>query len=335
MSDFVQFPEKIYEDAGNVFAAFQTADDFLLENARAMMWFAQLAYEVDNTGDAAAASAAAAKIDKIRRLWGFDAVTTFRERGVAFQKIFDTTGLLGERGDTLFLTFAGTDPGAWETVATDARFKRGNANDTHEGFQAAFEAVAGHVTAAITRSRETRKPLWISGHSLGAAIGIIAADVAEQAGVRPRAIYGYGTPRTGGKTFADRYNVRLGAITYRLVHGLDLVARVPMTFLGYQHVGRVLQCATRTKFARVMPQDLSNEPDASFAYLSQAFQSGGHGVAGFFGRLFAGGVSQEALSQAVSHLLQPPGYGPIGNWFKFLPPPIREHLQDQYINALT
>src|SRR3954464_2247395 len=117
MTDFVEFPEQVYVDARDVFAAFRGArSDFTLENALAMMWFAQLAYEVDDTGG----NANAAKIAKIARQFQFDKVTPFRRRAVALTKSFDTTGLVGERHDGIVLAFAGTDPGVWETVVTDA-----------------------------------------------------------------------------------------------------------------------------------------------------------------------------------------------------------------------
>src|SRR2546421_12958161 len=51
MSGFVQFPEHVFDQAGNVFAGFDgTLSQYAVANARSLMWFAQLAYEVDNTG---------------------------------------------------------------------------------------------------------------------------------------------------------------------------------------------------------------------------------------------------------------------------------------------
>ena len=50
MSDFVEFLASDYQRAGNVFAGFTPTRDFNLKNALAMMWFAQLTYEVDDSG---------------------------------------------------------------------------------------------------------------------------------------------------------------------------------------------------------------------------------------------------------------------------------------------
>ena len=71
MSDLVEFPEQVYVEAGDVFEQFKgELSRFTLENARAMMWFAQLAYEVDDTGG----NKNAAKIAKVADRWNFSAI---------------------------------------------------------------------------------------------------------------------------------------------------------------------------------------------------------------------------------------------------------------------
>jgi len=341
MSDFVEFPDKVYADAGNVFAKFDgTISKFRLENALAMMWFAQLTYEVDDTGG----NANAAKIAAVKELWQFQTITPFRLRAAARGKAFNTTGLVGERQDAIVLAFAGTDPLVWETVATDAGFVLGN-KDTHEGFQAAFDAAApldangkltGPVGEAIAKSKATGLPLFVTGHSLGAALGLLAADLAVAHGVPPRAVYGFGTPCPGGVIFQKRYNGALGGVTYRLVNGRDLVARVPM-LPGYVHVGCALQCKQGTKFdagnltGAVSKDPLFFSPD----YLKEIgrYLLGG-GVIGFLkGLVMRPPGSPQELAEAVIARLPPRGN--LLQWFAALPPFIREHLEDRYIDALT
>jgi hypothetical protein len=331
MSNFVQFPEQNYIDAGNVFTAFDpTKQSFTIDNARALMWFAQLAYEVDNTGEERTSD----KIERIRTRWGFDKVTPIRRQAVAFDGIFNTTGIIGERANAVILAFAGTDPGAWETVATDAGAARDDQTDVHKGFQAALAPVAQFVSGAANLSNRTQRPLFIAGHSLGAALGILAASgLSDQA---PRAIYGFGTPRPGGAAFQARYNSRFGDVTYRLVHGRDLVARVPMSFLGYRHVGRVLQCPTDTRFAAAtfLP-GRPNEPDFGLDTLQALLAVVSPARAIHFLGLLPTLRSDEQRLQALKDLLRPPGHGPLGETFRALPPAIREHLQDRYIAALA
>ncbi len=341
MSDFVQFPLNVYLDQGkDAFTGFDGATSkFTLPNALAMMWFAQLAYEVDTTGHGR--DAAEAKIDTIRNAWKFDSVSTFRQEDVAVRKIFNTTGLVGQRRDAIVLAFAGTDPFIWQTVATDAAFRIG-AKNTHEGFQRAFEAVApldgdsvlgGPVGEAVARSRSTGLPLFVTGHSLGAALAILAADAAVTSKVPPRAVYGFGTPRPGGATFQARYNAALGDVTYRLVHGRDVVARVPM-FPGYLNVGRMLRCDSNTKFdgGKLSTTVTDDSQFAEFAVDELKNLLRGKDLLTFLDRFFA---SREGLTKRLLASIQEPGFGPLANWFRLLPPPIREHLEDRYIAALT
>lgn len=350
MSNFVQFP--LAEFDRNAFDGFTPTSDFSLPNARALMWFAQLAYEVDTSGQ----NATAAKIDTIRTGWGFTSVTPFRGAGAAFNASFDTTGLFGERPDAVVLAFAGTDPAVWQTVVTDFNLRIDPATNTHHGFRAAFSTseITNNVNAAIDLSRRTGKPLFIAGHSLGAALAILAARQAVGNNAAPRAVYGYGTPRVGDATFRNEYNtsmaadgIPLGQVTYRLVHGLDIVARVPpetvaslipVPDLKYVHVGRALECATRTKFGEAnLSAQASNDPDVTVNYVRQLMQSAGvQGLAGILGIFALGHVpSPQEFVSTLLRQLPPRGHGPLAEWLRLLPAPIREHLQDQYIDALT
>jgi hypothetical protein len=340
MSDFVEFPESVYVAAGNVFEKFNgRTSDFTLENALAMMWFAQLAYEVDESGG----NRNTQKIETVRKQWGFASVTPFSQRagGVA---ALHSTGLIGERDDAIVIAFAGTDPLIWETVATDARFGLG-AKNTHTGFQQAFEAVAppdpqtGKVSGPVGNAialRTDQKELFVTGHSLGAAIAILTAKQADAQGVKPKAVYGFGTPRPGGTDFQSDYNAVLGDRTYRLVHGRDIVGRVPM-FPGYTHVGRLLQCVQHQKFDAGKLTGVTTEPLFSRDYVKQiGILLIGGGFFEFFKGLLASRPTNFAeLAQAVKAQLPARGHGPLADWFRVLPPFVRDHLEDQYIEALT
>jgi triacylglycerol lipase len=341
MSNFVQFPEAAYDRAA--FAEFVPARDFTIGNARAMMWLAQLAYEVGTS----ATDAVTAKVDHIRQHWGLvQPVTMFRARETAFGTAYDTTGLFAEHDKAVVLAFAGTDPGVWRTVATDLGALIDKTSNTHRGFKAASDAVPviESVDAAIALSRTRGKPLFIAGHSLGAALGILAAlRAAREKQAPPHAVYGYGTPRVGNETFQIDYNAcpagsgtRLGMVTYRLVHGRDIIARVP-TFTGYRHVGRMLRCDSGARFDRAgLREEETDEPAFSEALLEEIRHVvRARGLVGLFKSLFSTPPrNREELVNLLFASLPPPGNGPLGEWLRLLPPLLREHLQDQYIAAL-
>jgi triacylglycerol lipase len=305
MSTLVELPPDLYNKAA--FVTFDAAAaDFTIGNARAMMWLSQLAYE----------TAKRLTIDHVAPSWGFSSVTSFVKHKVSVPATFETCGLIGERPDAILLAFAGTDPAVWETLITDFNIRSRPDTDTHSGFQAALNGAGIEIDQAIQRSREANKPLFIAGHSLGGALAALAAQFAVAKGVLPRAVYVFGMPRAGGERFQSEYNATLGAITFRLVHALDIVARVPMSKIGFRHVGRVLQCEAGQQFnSTALSAGVSDEPEFSEGIV-QALVSR---VAGLFS----------------ARILSPAGPGTFGPLFKFLPPPIRDHLQDCYYNALA
>jgi len=224
----------------------------------------------------------------------------------------DTRGVIGVKDDTMFMAFGGTDPLVWENVWTDLDFVPAAGSDIHGGFRAAFEAVADDVDGALA-TKPTR--LFIAGHSLGGAIAVLAAQRALEQQIEPVAVYTFGMARVGGSTFASGYNNgNLGPKTYRLVHGLDVVPRVPPK-VGFFHVGRMLHCDSGTKFsAGPLSEVGNNEPSLGTGVLV--------GIA-------------TGLQQAIfGRVLSPSGPGAYGRLFRLLPQPIRDHLQDRYIAAL-
>jgi len=307
MSRLVEISPEEYSPTA--FAKFDPAGGFSLVNARAMMWMSQLAYEAYRPGPSAT-------IQTVGDLWKFTSVIPFTKKQVSLKASYDTCGVIGERDKAVIIAFAGTDPGVWQTIITDFTLRPGG--DTHAGFQAAADAVRGEVTQAVALSRAGGKPLFITGHSLGAAIAAIAALDGD---AKPAAVYGFGMPRPGDAHFHARYTPVLGDRTFRFVHGLDLVARVPPSILlgtsGFRHVGHMFQCASGGKFdGAAQPTGLDSDDPPFAPELSNVLTAG-------LGALAAG------------HFFSPPGPGSFGSLFRFLPQPIRDHLQDRYWAALT
>ena len=305
MSTFVELPPKQY--ITTAFDGFDPAIGvFNTVNARAMMWFSQLAYEPGKPQT----------IQTVGAKWGFNEVLPFEEHKIGIKASFDTCGIIGERDDAIVLAFGGTDPGVWEMLATDFNIRPTTKQDTHIGFQTAVDAVGAKVDQAAQMSLDKKRSLFIAGHSLGAALAALAAQRAHAKGATPRAIYTFGMPRTGGEKFRAGYDGALGPITYRLVHGLDVVARVPPSEIGFRHVGRALQCESGKTFGPAAPlSEIASDLPAFALVLAHSLVSG---VEGFLS----------------GHIFSPEGPGTFGPMFKFLPPAIRDHLQDRYCAAL-
>ena len=85
-----------------------------------------------------------------------------------------------------------------------------------------------------------RRALWITGHSLGAALATLAAErAARDGGFDVRGVYTYGSPRVGDSQFKQYYEARgLNAKTYRILHGVDIAQKL-FPGAAYTHVGQL------------------------------------------------------------------------------------------------
>ncbi len=70
--------------------------------------------------------------------------------------------------------------------------------------------------------------LFISGHSLGAALSVLALpDVVKATQFKKPTLYNFGCPRVGDNNFVTAYNALPGQKTFRIVNSSDLVPSVP------------------------------------------------------------------------------------------------------------
>jgi triacylglycerol lipase len=115
----------------------------------------------------------------------------------------------------------------------------------HRGFHCALESVWDALEGELCSAKCGR--LWVTGHSLGGALAMLFAWYWDGpiAGV-----YTFGQPRVGNARFRDNYNFMRGRRTFRVVHGDDIVPRVPWRLGMYRHAGHEV-FATRSGEFRV------------------------------------------------------------------------------------
>jgi hypothetical protein len=306
MTFLVALPRDDYpSDALNAFSA---GPDFALDNARAMMWMSQLAYETDD----------AAKVDDILGAWGL------RRRALVSSPVplhlpLNTACAVvaGGRGATI-VAFAGTDPLKINDWITDFRTLP-SPDDTHTGFETAVAATWPHVSAAISNRSSAETALIFTGHSLGGALAIIAAQqFLRQYQVPATAVYTFGSPRPGGARFAGSYTPVLGGSTYRLVNGNDVVPTVPPSVTGvFQHVGRCVQCPSEGRFDSQTPILSRNDDKPDFA------------------ENFFDSARRDFLAFIEGHPIPLVGAGWQGSMSVLLPRLIRDHVPANYFRALV
>ena len=326
MSLFTTLPRRLY--SASAFDDFVAGGDFRLGNAKAMIWMSQLAYEVEEPSRPDI-------IKSVLALWGLALVDggMIANDDTLMLPGAKTRGFVAAGRGATIVAFAGTDPVVLANWLTDfdAHIDR---TQTADGYRRAA-AVAEQVKAAISASALANNKIFVTGHSLGGALAALSAQqIAANPATAVAAVYTFGMPRPGSADFADnQYNPALGAHTYRLVQGEDLVPTVAPTELGFHHLGRYLHCDRGGKFdAGSLAADTRSD-DPPF-------------VAGVASELseFLRGPLVAALS-AVDHVgvaaLLAFGHGPPGARtdlggiaIELLPPRLRDHMPDRYIGAL-
>ena len=100
----------------------------------------------------------------------------------------------------------------------------------HRGFKKALQDVWPDLEDYISNLQNNNRKIWMTGHSLGAALATLAADRYGNI----QGLYTYGSPRVGDQDFKEDFNVN----AYRFVNNSDIVTKVPPANM-YCHVGEL------------------------------------------------------------------------------------------------
>jgi triacylglycerol lipase len=162
---------------------------------------------------------------------------------VEFLSKGDTEGFVAANEKIIIVAFRGTEPTHVQDILTDARIHKvaGPFGVMHRGFLHGFELVKDNMLAAIGRFRNADRPqsLWCTGHSLGAALAVVAVAALLAEGQAVDGLYNFGQPRVGDPAFADEFNHRFAGRHFRFVNNNDTVTRVPPREFGYRHTGEI------------------------------------------------------------------------------------------------
>lgn len=163
--------------------------------------------------------------------WGLSDFQPFDKLG--------TQAFVAGNSDGLILAFRGTEPGELQDWMTDTNISLvgGPGGRVHEGFFAALSSVWRDIWKYISQERRGRS-LWVTGHSLGAALATLAVAKLRLEKDEPvNGLYTFGQPRTGDRDFATKFDADFGSQTFRYVNNNDIVTRVPFRSMNYSHVG--------------------------------------------------------------------------------------------------
>jgi triacylglycerol lipase len=150
--------------------------------------------------------------------------------------------------EMILIVFRGTDPVAkgddWgEWIGTDFRIGliRGGGNlvgtRLHKGFWQSFDLVRDEIIRTLDRMDAKHKKIWLTGHSLGGAMAILAGAYLKSEHYPVANIYAFAAPRVvGDKKFTKKLDELLPNRVQRFEYYLD-----PITLLWaprYRHAGQ-------------------------------------------------------------------------------------------------
>src|SRR6266481_750347 len=198
------------------FEASQT--EFSLVNSLACARTSLLAY-----GDTAT-------VEKTATDWGFESACEFSKepnQGIA---------LCGR--EVILIAFRGTDQRADWLTNLNVLFKRSPLGLVHRGFMKATESFWPELARYIAERRDNAQSIWITGHSLGGAIALLASTKLFFENNLPIAgLYTFGQPPVGTLSFCSRFERQHPFPFFRFVNQTDAVADLPILFR--EHVGEV------------------------------------------------------------------------------------------------
>ncbi len=102
----------------------------------------------------------------------------------------------------------------------------------HLGFMNALADIWDPVHAAVDAElKKEERPLWITGHSLGGALAMLAAWVFKRRFINVHQIYTYGAPMIGNAVASEAFNQAFPGKVFRYVNMTDPVPKLPTVSL--------------------------------------------------------------------------------------------------------
>ena len=146
---------------------------------------------------------------------------------VEFFDIKDAEGYLLKSQDEYVLSFRGTSSASDAIADLKARMRpEAEGAKVHRGFKGELDKLWPSIEKALVGVDH----LYVTGHSLGAAMATIAAHRMQH---KVQALITFGSPRVGTKEFVNSLKVT----HHRVQNNCDDVTKVPLLLMGYRHHG--------------------------------------------------------------------------------------------------
>lgn len=178
-----------------------------------------------------------AKLAALAYFDGKEAKEAIKSLGYTYHKFFEHDGAqchVAYNKEEYVIAFRGTEPDELSDVLADLNAWPAGAMThglVHSGFKGELDKLWNPLMRHWGQGH-TKKKLYITGHSLGAAMATIATSRLEEE-VDVEQLTTFGSPRVGTRKFVK--NIRTKHL--RFVNNNDIVTKVPLFIMGYKHHG--------------------------------------------------------------------------------------------------
>ena len=165
----------------------------------------------------------------------------FADLGFPTYKFLDNDGAQGHlaaNNTEIIITCRGTQPTQINDLTADLDTipKRHGNGWVHSGFRREARKLLDDILSFVaTNNKYKAKNIYITGHSLGAAMALYITQELEWAGYNPTILFTYGQPRLGNHDYVADISTR----HYRFVNCNDMVTHVPPSALLFKHHGHL------------------------------------------------------------------------------------------------
>lgn len=146
----------------------------------------------------------------------------------------DANAHIGCNATHILVTIRGTELEQLRDLRADLRWwpKRHGPGWVHTGFRSHARQIMPGIQDFI--DHHPGRKIYLTGHSLGAAMALYIAQELEWAGHDDITLFTFGSPRLGN---ADYVNNIKNVTHQRYVNGNDLVTKLPPSLFGFRHHG--------------------------------------------------------------------------------------------------
>jgi triacylglycerol lipase len=165
-------------------------------------------------------------------------ITLFRAKVLPLSR-YKVLGFIATRDDVAYVIFRGTESiSEWvgDTRFIQVSFLKGWGK-VHKGFRQIYRSCSSQILETLANIEPGINRLYVSGHSLGAAISTLAcAEISESTRFNSPVHYTFASPRVGNLAFAQKFEQTI-THSFRIMNTEDLVITEPKAAM----VGKICQ----------------------------------------------------------------------------------------------